>query len=595
MRIIIPFLLFALAVLGGSTRQISVYYDGKVYSHRLDVSDSQNAVAWGSFEDTLFDIGFGKLFVHTNPQQPDEVQMHAAGYMEGFLTASHIYNHKMNVFEFETWRYLNASDFSPEIYRFVEKTRLFLVDNIQQHKATDDYWGQMAAMYAQFEGLVEGYNLANPEHPMDTATMFMFESVGDLLDLYHGNLTKGMSLEEKIDFWSTANHCSGLIKLLPDNKELYVSQAAWFFYGAMNRILKHYDIPLQHPATATKELTMSSYPGLLYSFDDFYVMSSGLSVIETTFSIFNESLFEALTTHSVLEWLRVMVANRMAHNGKEWAETFGRLNSGSYNNQYLIVDYKKFTPGKAPEPDTLWVLEQYPGGYVAKDRTAVLIEKQYYASYNVPSLDEVYNICGYPEAVSVDEHAAFWSDRDKCGRANIFRRNHTMISDLEGMKAIMRYNDYLHDPLSKDPLFGIDPGAAPAARYDLRPGPTPKGLAFGEMDTKITSSNMLPHLSFVAISGPTTQHNKELPVFDFATTQFQVPHRGIPDRWDFDWVVFHPQSNGVGIGMLISLIIGLIVSLILATYAIVLCIRRRREKKALEYARLPEKDPSIQA
>ena len=38
--------------------------------------------------------------------------------------------------------------------------------------------------------------------------------------------------------------CSALIKLLPGNKDLYISQVTWNSYSSMLRIFKLYDIPL---------------------------------------------------------------------------------------------------------------------------------------------------------------------------------------------------------------------------------------------------------------------------------------------------------------------------------------------------------------
>lgn len=37
--------------------------------------------------------------------------------------------------------------------------------------------------------------------------------------------------------------CSALIKLLPGNKELYISQVTWTSYAQMLRVFKLYDVP----------------------------------------------------------------------------------------------------------------------------------------------------------------------------------------------------------------------------------------------------------------------------------------------------------------------------------------------------------------
>lgn len=46
---------------------------------------------------------------------------------------------------------------------------------------------------------------------------------------------------------------------------------------------------------------------------------------------------------------------------RDWAKIFARYNSGTYNNQWSIVDYKLFEPRKQiPATGLLWVLEQAP-------------------------------------------------------------------------------------------------------------------------------------------------------------------------------------------------------------------------------------------
>ena len=56
---------------------------------------------------------------------------------------------------------------------------------------------------------------------------------------------------------------------------------------------------------------------------------SKLVVMETTNSVLNNSLYEYVTTETVLTWMRVIAANRMASNGSEWTQLFSRYNSGT--------------------------------------------------------------------------------------------------------------------------------------------------------------------------------------------------------------------------------------------------------------------------
>lgn len=54
------------------------------------------------------------------------------------------------------------------------------------------------------------------------------------------------------------------------------------------------------------------------------------------------------------------IANAMATSGREWGELVAFNNSGTYCNQYMVVDLKLFRPGEELQPDLLWVIEQVP-------------------------------------------------------------------------------------------------------------------------------------------------------------------------------------------------------------------------------------------
>lgn len=76
---------------------------------------------------------------------------------------------------------------------------------------------------------------------------------------------------------------------------------------------------------------------------------------------YNKTSLEFITYDTVYESARNTVANRLASSGQEWSQLFGEHNNGCYCNQFYVTDYNKFTPGKRPQPGTLWVLEQVRG------------------------------------------------------------------------------------------------------------------------------------------------------------------------------------------------------------------------------------------
>ena len=67
--------------------------------------------------------------------------------------------------------------------------------------------------------------------------------------------------------------------------------------------------------------------GVALSLDDYYLISSGLASTETSLFIYDQELFRNLTPFdAVYEPIRVMVSNRLAKNGSEWANIFRKHN-----------------------------------------------------------------------------------------------------------------------------------------------------------------------------------------------------------------------------------------------------------------------------
>jgi len=321
--------------------------------------------------------------------------------------------------------------------------------------------------------------------------------------------------------------CSAIVKTNGDFSELYSSHSTWFAYATMNRIYKNYFFDLKSTFIAAKKISFSSYPGAIVSIDDFYIMSSGLTMLETTNGIYNNSLYDLVTSKSTLAWQRVSIANRLAKSGKEWADLVGLYNSGTYNNQYMIINYNLYTPGKPLPPGLLWVIEQIPGYVESADVTPEL-ERGYWPSYNVPYFPYIYNISGYPAIVAKNGPDFSYQ---LCPRAKIFRRDQGKITTFQGLKNFMRYNDYTHDPFSKN-----DPGHTICARGDLSPTPHMGGC----IDTKVTKYDLQSKMISHALGGPTTSSG--LPPFSWNKFNSTL-HEGQPQTFNFQFVVMDPQWN----------------------------------------------------
>lgn len=107
--------------------------------------------------------------------------------------------------------------------------------------------------------------------------------------------------------------------------------------------------------------------------DDFYATSSKLVILETTFHCFNGTLYDTTpATHNgtaIFTWLRSMIAVLASKSGPQFVDFFSRENSGTYNNQWLILDHKLYDNDCPPRNNFLWILEQMPGHIWSGDRT----------------------------------------------------------------------------------------------------------------------------------------------------------------------------------------------------------------------------------
>ncbi|XP_061458352.1 putative phospholipase B-like 2 [Rhineura floridana] len=499
------------------------------------------AVAWANLTDGIRDTGWASLELITNDKFNDSIQAYAAGLAEAAVSQQLIYMHWMNTKVGYCGPLMaQTTDYCQKLKNYIESNLAWME---QQMEAAEDsaYWHQVRLALLQLKGLEDGYSgrVAFPVGKFSIAPfgLLLFQMWGDLGDLQVAFNKSGKPPIPDSD------SCSAFIKLLPGNQDLLVSHDTWTFYRSMLRMLKKYTLPFRTSAHSDGLIpgftqAFSSYPGTIFSGDDFYILSSGLVSLETTIGNNNSTLLKYIQAKdSVLEWLRNIVANRLATSGREWATIFQKFNSGTYNNQWMIVDYKSFVPGKASlQEGVLTVLEQIPGMVISDDKTQLLYQEGYWASYNLAHFPEIFNASGIPQLV---QKYGDWFTHEKNPRGQIFRRNQTLIRDMDSMIQLMRYNNFPKDPLSR--CQGCDPpqnaANAIAARSDLNPanGTYPfwamRQRPHGGTDMKVTSFEMAKNYSFVAASGPTWDN---LPPFQWSSSPFRnLLHMGHPDLWRF--------------------------------------------------------------
>jgi hypothetical protein len=99
------------------------------------------------------------------------------------------------------------------------------------------------------------------------------------------------------------------------DNNLYIAHSTHNIYHFLLRIFKTYHFPTRDPKIGSEWFAFSSRPGDMISKDDFYVLSSGLYVMETSLSNMNKSNYADLSPRTVPCWLRATIAVNLARNG----------------------------------------------------------------------------------------------------------------------------------------------------------------------------------------------------------------------------------------------------------------------------------------
>mmetsp|Transcript_36647 Transcript_36647/g.80039 ORF Transcript_36647/g.80039 Transcript_36647/m.80039 type:complete len:682 (+) Transcript_36647:164-2209(+) len=344
-------------------------------------------------------------------------------------------------------------------------------------------------------------------------------------------------------------HCSALVKVVNKDEDIFVGHTTWDDYAKMTRIFKYYNFQLPTAYTYATHIGMSSYPGCISSTDDYYIMNSGLVVTDTTLEILNPLLYNRVPDFpvnvKVPNFVHIMAVNRMARTAAQWTSVFSERTSGTGNAQWMVVDYNNFKPGMDVPDNSFHVLETVPGVVQKADMSGQLRLNGFWASYNRPFFDRVRQESGHSAAEATFGLLYSYGANP---RANIFSRLQGTIRTLLDMRLTMRRNKYPNEPIEPN-----SPAHAIAGRFDLDgQSPVPNGA----IDSKIVSRCLLQHLSSQTISGPPTDaplnaEAEEVPrVFTWQNKEGKEmfpgwPHLGLPNRWDFPWVM---QTPTLGLG-----------------------------------------------
>jgi hypothetical protein len=573
-------------------RWLSAVRDGSGVCCDVESGNVSGAMAIGAYTSGVEETGWDVMDITTDPALSAADAGFAAGIIEGFATQPRIYAAFENFVAF-FFKNTNRTVANGCVLSFVEEQTVWM-DEMAVLACTKQavlgspdnctYWSNVAASVAQARGIWAGYLLASPaDQALSWHQVYQLANAGDLEDLLNAFPDSKCPIVDRPSWRDvhasrdgaptppgfqapqadaplvpvtelqdpyavpplvrSASHCSGFLRYVPSTRtstgatasapQLLSGHTTFNQYPFMLRVYKMYRMRL--PGVVAELTSFSARPGDLHSKDDFYLLSSNLTVMETSLSVFDRSIYSVLTPLSVPCWIRTSAANRLAASAPEWAEIFSRYPSGTHNNDWIVGDWNALPQGSEAPTNLAWRVEEMPGVVEAWDATPNLIEAGFLFSVNIPNNSVIFNVSGY--------NATGYNLKTD-PRANIFRRDGPGVLNISSLQALMTSNNYKTDPFAKG-----NPCNAISARCDLpgAAGTTHNPYTFGGIDCKLADNARMapkPQGPTARVQSAPTHLGGAVPVFSFANWS-QVEHAGMPETWPFVFEELTSMTSGL--------------------------------------------------
>lgn len=323
------------------------------------------------------ETGWNNLYVYANGEKSLMEQHRGAGFLEGYATFKEIYSAYNNLAK----SIIKAETLGSKVQSFIDEQQEYL-EHMVAAFPLDLYWQHAGAYLDQVKFMYRGYiERIHRESRLDMyigwTQFYYLTNVGDLEDLIPAFTENYVGIHEQAEGQKLGN-CNGYVKLKDD--QLLIGHSTHNIYAFLLRIFKSYHFPTRNPRVGTERITFSSRPGDIISKDDFYVLSSGLKVLETSFANYNKDNYLELKPRTVPSWLRANIANNLARNAEEWVEYFSKEQSGTHNNQWMIIDSRNLPLKKG----VVVFYEDAFSIFEVTDMTPLLLKQGWVGSYNIP-------------------------------------------------------------------------------------------------------------------------------------------------------------------------------------------------------------------
>lgn len=496
----------------------------------------------GEFKNSRYSTGWDELRLKTYAGNNPLIQCWSAGFTEGLLTHKEITFYFNNVYVFFHEDKSQAEEIKGLYTKLhsILKKKIDTFDfnlEINSDSFTVKKWAYQACILAQLEGVKAGYNTIS-DNKLTIGDFYFMNSEGNFGDFQQylkvnkmKNLGKEFNTKENLkkiyntdnikDIWKklvTKGHCSALVKLLlktgtkgESKYDILLGHNTWTDYSEMLRTLKVYDFGFEGKKLDQNgkdkdndevseisnldmhsiKVSFSSYPGVIFSGDDFYLIDSKIGVAQTTLSSVNKFIYKNLIQLDdyVPEFVRIMTTNFMSNTALDWYKHFSSYKNHMYVTQWLVVDYKvlddinkSLTEGKfniesvhQNNPNLILLIEDVPTSIKATDITKFLFNKSSFGSFNFPYFPEHRKILGISK---IEEQIDLYS-KENNPRYYLFNQLDNKITDIDSFAKVIMYNGYnnrnsdvVDDPSLTDPSNGI------SSREDLTSGTLHGGVDF---------------------------------------------------------------------------------------------------------------------
>ena len=518
------------------------------------LNNENNLIAKGKYEKTRYKTGWdlfeSKTYNNANPI----IQLYSIGIIEGILSQEEIKDY-MNNFRYA----LGGNEKAIQLKQWFKeadeniKRKINNINSEKDNKFDLKSLSYLACLHAQINGLYKGYNLKSEEDDVDIYELYLLNSEGNYVDtlVYMGinqieyndnvnfendeNLMKYYNTTKFEEIWrklTRKSHCSAIVKLINENNEknILFGHNTWTGFYELLRTYKSIDYAFEgdNQILGLKPIKMkySSYPGILFSGDEYYTIENNLAITQTSLStIFPERLVNGLNKKEYIpEFMRIMTINFLSRTGKEWVKNFEKLYNGNhiYFASWIIVDFNKINSNN----NLIFIAEEVSENVMTMDYTKEFLKKGYYGSYNLPFFKE------HTVQTGISYFNLNLDDKKYNPRGYLVKSLINEVNDIQSFQDLLTYNKYkMNDSKVEDDPSVDDPYNGIASRSE----------EYGTIDFKIIDKNLINNGNIYAYSGPIYGDNPNFKPFNKNDIKSDLKNymEGIPEEFNFEPILIN--------------------------------------------------------